>query len=140
MEASRGSQRRRLLLFFNKGRRLAGALNSVQFNSIQAQFNSNSIQIELELEMAVRVGFEMRKILGHCCLSWLRLQKFRKQFEQIERADIKSFSNNWKTAAVQIVGFDLEKMERVVTDDLTRSLAKARRINILCLVNSWFFC
>ena len=41
------------LIILYKGRRLAGALNSVQFNSIQAQFNSNSIQIELELEMAV---------------------------------------------------------------------------------------
>ena len=78
------------LIILYKGRRLAGALNSVQFNSIQAQFNSNSIQIELELEMAVRVGLEIEKLLGNGCLSWLRLQKFRKQFEKMERADIKT--------------------------------------------------
>ena len=54
------------LIILYKGRRLAGALNSVQFNSIQAQFNSNSIQIELELEMAVLVGFEVEKIIENC--------------------------------------------------------------------------
>ena len=50
------------------------------------------LEFELELEMAVRVGFEIEKLLGNGCLSWLRLQKFRKQFEfeKMERADIKT--------------------------------------------------
>ena len=54
------------LIILYKGRRNAGALKSVQFNSIQAQFISNSIQIELELELAVRVGFEVEKIFENC--------------------------------------------------------------------------
>ena len=63
------------LIILYKGRRLAGALNSVQFNSIQAQFNSNSIPIELELEMAVWVGFEIEKILEHGWLSLVSIGK-----------------------------------------------------------------
>ena len=34
--------------------------------------------------------FEIEKLLENGCLSWLRLQKFRKQFEKMERADIKT--------------------------------------------------
>ena len=66
------------LIILYKGRRLAGALNSVQFNSIQAQFNSNSIQIELELEMAVWVGFEIEKILENGWLSLVSIGKVSK--------------------------------------------------------------
>ena len=34
--------------------------------------------------------FEIEKLLENGCLSWLRLQKFRKQFEKNGRADIKT--------------------------------------------------
>ena len=39
--------------------------------------------------MAVWVGFEVEKFLENGCLSWLRLQQFRKQFENMERVDVK---------------------------------------------------
>ena len=34
--------------------------------------------------------FEIEKLLENGCLSWLRLQEFRKQFEKMERTDIKT--------------------------------------------------
>ena len=71
------------LIILYKGRRLAGALNSVQFNSIQAQFNSNSIQIELELEMAVWVGFEIEKFIENCWLSLASIGKVSKTIRKI---------------------------------------------------------
>ena len=79
-----------------KGRRLAGALNSVQFNSIQAQFNSNSIQIELELEMAVRVGFEMRTIARKWLLELASIAKVSKTIRKKGKGWYRKFSNNWK--------------------------------------------
>ena len=128
MYMSRGSQRGRLLLFFNKGHRLARALfeqNSIRFDFSSIQFDSISararivvricvrFQLELELWLEFVSKFELigirnriEKLLENACLSWLRfdcksfennsklnwlrLQKFRKQFEKMERADIKT--------------------------------------------------
>ena len=128
MYMSRGSQRGRLLLFFNKGHRLARALleqNSIRFDFSSIQFDSISararivvricvrFQLELELWLEFVSNFELigirnriEKLLENGCLSWLRfdcksfennsklnwlrLQKFRKQFERMDRAHMKS--------------------------------------------------
>ena len=101
------------LIILYKGRRLAGALNSVQFNSIQLKFNSNRARI------------------GNGCLSWLRsrknprkwllelasIAKCSKTIRKMERADVK-IARKMEKAAVKIVGFDLEKMERVAVRKL----------------------
>ena len=77
------------LIILYKGRRLAGALNS---NRIRVQVR---FQLELEFDFSSSsncgsnlcpslswLEFEIEKLLENCCLSWLRLQKFRKQFEK----------------------------------------------------------
>ena len=82
MESSRGSQRRRLLLFFIKpaaSRARWIQFNSIQFelNSIQIQFKFNSIQIEHELEMVVWVGFEVEQSLKIDDWVWFQLEETR---------------------------------------------------------------
>ena len=104
------------LIILYKGRRLAGALNSVQFNSIQAQFNSNSIQIELELEMAVWVGFEVEKFLENCWLSLVSIGKVSK-----ESLAIVADSNKSKNGKVRYQKHSLLMI-------WTRHWAEARRI------------
>ena len=54
---------------------------------IQARFQ---LELELWLEFVSKFEFEIENLLEIGCLSWLRLQKFRKQFEKMERADIKT--------------------------------------------------
>ena len=48
------------------------------------------LELELWLEFVSMFEFEIENLLEIGCLSWLRLQKFRKQFEKMERADIKT--------------------------------------------------
>ena len=89
------------LIFFNKGHRLARALLE------QKQLARARIQVrfQLELELCFEfvfdfssssscgsnscpslswLEFEIEKLLENGCLSWLRLQKFRKQFEKMK--------------------------------------------------------
>ena len=54
---------------------------------IQARFQ---LELELWLEFVSKFEFEIENLLEIGCLNWLRLQKFRKQFEKMERADIKT--------------------------------------------------
>ena len=63
--------------------------------------------------MAVRVGFEMRKIARKWLLELASIAKVSKTIQQKWKGLISKVFEQLEKAAVQIVGFDLEKMERV---------------------------
>ena len=107
---SRGSQRGRLLLFFNKGHRLARALleqNSIRFDFSSIQFDSISararivvrirVRFQLELELWLEfvskfelIGIRNRKIARKWLLELASIAKVSKTIRKNERADIKT--------------------------------------------------
>ena len=90
---SDGSQRRRLLLFFIKA--AASRARWIQFNSIQ--FKLNSIQIQFKSSSNWKWLFELasksKKSLEIADWVWFQLEKFRKQFEKLERADVRNVAD-----------------------------------------------
>mgnify|MGYP006863926203 CR=1 FL=1 len=111
MHMSRGSQRGRLLLFFIKADASRARWTVTEFE-FKFDFSSSSNSISARVRIVVRicvqvwvdcnskskncskmaawVGFDCKSFENNSKLSWLRLQKFRKQFEKMERADIKT--------------------------------------------------
>ena len=130
MYMSRGSQRGRLLLFFNKGHRLARALleqNSIRFDFSSIQFDSISARARIVVRICVRFQLELELWLefGSKMAAWVGFDSIAKVSKTIRSwigVDCKSFENNSKKWKGLIA--------KLNAHDLTRHWAKARRILI----------
>ena len=156
MSLSRGSQRGRLFLFFNKGHRLARALleqNSIRFEFSSIQFDSISararilvricIRFQLELEFWFEFVFDFSSSSScgsNLCpsLSWLEFEIESKNCSKMPAwvgfdsiAKVSKTIRNW-------IGFDCKSFEndskkwkglisKLNVGDLTRHWAEARR-------------
>ena len=140
MVPSRGSQRRRLLLFFNKGHRLARALleqNSIRFDFSSIQFDS--ISARARIVVRIRVRFQLELELWLEIVSKFELIGIRNRIEMAAWVGFDSIAKVSKTIR-NWIGFDCESFEKnskkwkgliakLNACDLTRHWAKARRIS-----------
>ena len=91
MAMSRGSQRRRLLLFFikadaSRARCLDNNNNKLKLNSIQ--FNSNRAEVWLRSGWGLAEVWPRSGLSSNCCLSWLRLRKKSQIIRKLERSEV----------------------------------------------------